>query len=102
MFGISGFAVLGMVWTFTLRSVRYLVLRKGGGEVSFVTYGPLGTNRIRTVPLRSVTGLERRDAARTFLPIKVKNIRWYFVLDVRGKYMNQELFDHVVNTRRKL
>lgn len=41
-------------WFYTLKSVRYLVLRKGGNAVSFVTYTPYGQNRIMDVPLNKV------------------------------------------------
>lgn len=87
---------------FTLRSVRFLVMRKGGGEVSFVTYGPFGTNRITTVPLRCISGLESRQTAQTYLPIKVKNINWFYILDVRGQYMKKDIFDQVINIKRNI
>lgn len=98
---LIGFGVLSICWLKTLRSVRYLIIRKGGNEVSFVTYGPLGTNRIKTVPLNCIQGMEDRTKATAYLPLKVKNINWFYVLDVRGEYRQKEIFDHVINVNRK-
>lgn len=69
--------------------------------MSFVTYGPLGKNRIQTVPLRYVTGIVNRETNQSYLPLKVKNITWFFVLDKRGEYVRKDLFDHYVNLNRK-
>lgn len=99
---ITGFVILGFVWMFTLRSVRYLVLRKGGDKVSFVTYGPLGTNRITDVPLNCVSATQSREAGASALPLKVKNVRFQFFLDKRGEYTNPLLFDHVINVKRRI
>lgn len=50
----SGYVVLAICWMYTLRSVRMLVLRKGGEKVSIVTYAPLGRNRTIDVSLEKV------------------------------------------------
>lgn len=98
----TGLVILGFVWTFTLRSVRYLVLKKGGKAVSFVTYGPFGTNRIVNVPLHCVSAVQSRDVGTSAIPIKVKNMRFHYLLDRQGEYTNPEIFDHVINVKRRL
>lgn len=95
-----GFGVLSICWLYTLRSVRYLILRKGGSTISFVSYGPLGTNRIRTVPIHCISGVETREASGSSLALKVKNISWFYLLDVRGEYRQAQIFDNLVNVRR--
>lgn len=90
-----------MCWVFTLRSVRYVILRKGGCRVAFVTYGPFGKNHIHDVPLNCVTAVQSRNLITGALPIKIKNKRFYFLLDIKGEYKNTELFDHVINVRRR-
>lgn len=94
--------MLGFVWMFTLRSVRYLILRKGGNKVAFVTYGPFGTNRIMDVPLNCVSAVQLRTQATSSLPIKVKNKPLYYMLDSRGIYTNGQIFDHFVNVKRNV
>lgn len=102
IFDISGFGILAFVWTFTLRNVRYLVMRKGGATVSFVTYGPFGTNRITDVPLRFVSAVQSRDIGASALPIKVRGKRFHYILDKQGEYTNPQLFDHVINVKRRI
>lgn len=87
---------------FTLRNVRFLILRKGGSKVSFVCYGPMGTNRITNVPLSCISAVQSRDAGASALPIKVQNKKFHFLLDKQGEYTNPQLFDHVINVKRRL
>ncbi|XP_031622193.1 transmembrane protein 223 [Contarinia nasturtii] len=99
---IFGLTILGFVWTTTVRSVRFLILRKGGSYVSFVTYGPFGKNRIMDVPLRFVSAVQSRNVGASALPIKVKGKTFHYLLDKQGQYTNPEIFDHVINVKRRL
>lgn len=85
-----------------MRSVRYLILRKGGDNVSFVTYTPFGQNRIMDVPLKCVSAQEARQSAKVQLPIKVKNRSLYYILDMRGEFLNTKMYDYSVGLKRKL
>ncbi|GAB0100728.1 Transmembrane protein 223 [Sergentomyia squamirostris] len=98
-----GWGILAMSWMYTLRSVRYLVLRKGGQNVSLVTYTPMGVgNRIMDVPLTCISAQESRGAARVHLPLKVKNRAFYYILDKKGTFPNEKLFDYTAGLRRNL
>ncbi|KAH8389705.1 transmembrane protein 223 [Drosophila serrata] len=99
---LIGYGILFAVWMFTLRSVRFLILRKGGQSVSFVTYGPFNRNRIMTVPLKCVSAEESRNMARVQLPIKVKGKTLYYVLDMRGEFRNPQLFDYTAGLKRRI
>ncbi|XP_014086149.1 transmembrane protein 223 [Bactrocera oleae] len=99
---LIGYGILCATWLFTLRSVRYLILRKGGKDVAFVTYGPFNRNRIMTVPLKCVSAQESRETARNQLPIKVKNRTLYYVLDMRGEFRNPQLFDYTAGLKRRV
>lgn len=87
---------------FTLRSVRFLILRKGGKDISFVTYGPFNKNRIMTVPLKCVSAQESREIAKTQLPLKVKNRSLFYILDMRGEFKNPKLFDYTAGLKRRI
>ncbi|XP_059613385.1 transmembrane protein 223 [Phlebotomus argentipes] len=101
-FGI-GWSVLAIGWMYTLRSVRFLVLRKGGQSVSLVTYTPFGiSNRIMTVPLNCISAVQSRQAARVNLPLKVKNKSFFYILDKRGTFTNSKLFDYTAGLKRNL
>ncbi|KAL7736282.1 hypothetical protein ACLKA6_002952 [Drosophila palustris] len=97
-----GYGILFAVWMFTLRSVRFLILRKGGKSVSFVTYGPFNRNRIMTVPLNCISAEESREMARVQLPIKVRDKALYYVLDMRGEFRNPQLFDYTAGLKRRI
>lgn len=97
---IIGYGILVISWMFTLRSVRYLVLRKGGTDVTVVTYGPFGRNRMLTVGLQDISCKEIRTAARSQLPIKIKNHYLHYILDMKGEFRNTALFDNTAGLRR--
>ena len=86
---------------FTLRSVRFLILRKGGRDVTFVTYSPFGQNRIMTVPLKSVSAQQPRELADSLLPLKVRNRSLFYVLDMRGEFKNAQLYDYSAGLHRR-
>ncbi|XP_068146482.1 transmembrane protein 223 [Drosophila tropicalis] len=99
---LIGYGILFAVWMFTLRSVRFLILRKGGRDVSFVTYGPFNRNRIMTVPLKCISAEESRELARVQLPIKVREKTLYYILDMRGEFRNPQLFDYTAGLKRRI
>ncbi|KAK4872680.1 hypothetical protein RN001_014709 [Aquatica leii] len=97
---IIGYGTLTIACLYTLRSVRYLVLRKGGSQVTFVTYTPIGPNRMMTVNLENVSCVESRGHARSQLPIKVRNHFLYYILDMKGEFKNSALFDYTAGLKR--
>ncbi|KAG5671007.1 hypothetical protein PVAND_001231 [Polypedilum vanderplanki] len=99
---LIGWAIISVGWLFTLRSVRYLVLRKGGKKVAFVCYTPFGKNRIMDVPLNCISAQESRTTAKTFLPIKIKDRSLFYILDMKGEFRNTKIFDNVICLKRKL
>ncbi|XP_065089940.1 transmembrane protein 223 [Ochlerotatus camptorhynchus] len=97
---VIGYGILFTSWMFTLRSIRFLILRKGGDKVSVVTYGPFGKNRIMEVPLNCISAHESREAARVTIPIKIKNRSFFYVVDKKGEFTNARLYDYTVGMRR--
>lgn len=87
---------------FTLHSVKYLILRKGGDSVTFVTYTPFGKNRMMTVNLKNISCQEMRRNARAQLPVKIKDRMFYYILDMKGEFKNTSLFDCTVGLKRIL
>ncbi|RVE53730.1 hypothetical protein evm_001622 [Chilo suppressalis] len=96
-----GCGSLAMIWMYTLKSVRYLILHKGGRHLSFVTYTPFGKNRIMKVPVENVCCKENRASATVQLPLKVKNTWMHYMLDMRGEFRNPMLFDSTAGLARK-
>lgn len=85
-----------------MKSVRYLVMLKNGKDVSIVTYTPFGKNRIIDVPLRCISAQESRQMAKVYLPLKIKNHKLFYLLDMKGEFKNTRLFDHTIALKRKL
>lgn len=83
-----------------MKSVRYLVLRKGGEELTLVTYAPFGKTRMLTVPLNRVSCKEMRSRATSSLPLKVKGHYLHYLLDMQGEFKNEVLFDHTAGLKR--
>uniref|UniRef100_A0A1B6CAU7 Transmembrane protein 223 n=1 Tax=Clastoptera arizonana TaxID=38151 RepID=A0A1B6CAU7_9HEMI len=99
---IIGFIFLAGSWFYTLRSVKYLILRKGGKDIAFVTFTPFGENRIMNVPLDKISALESRMNCRVTMPIKVQHKLFYYMLDMRGEFLNPKLFDFTAGLKRTL
>ncbi|XP_075978792.1 transmembrane protein 223 [Anticarsia gemmatalis] len=97
---VIGGGSLAMIWMYTLRSVRYLVLNKGGKHLTFITYSPFGKNRLMKVPLENVCCKETRTAAKVQLPLKIKNRWMHYMLDMRGEFKNGLLFDCTAGLKR--
>ncbi|XP_048854053.1 transmembrane protein 223 [Brienomyrus brachyistius] len=99
-----GGTIVGLGVLFSRRSVSRVVLHKGGGTVTVKTQSPFGVDMARhiTVPLSHVTCHAHRMESPSFIPLRVKGHRFYFLLDKDGKLNNNKLFDITVGAYRPL
>lgn len=100
LFFVLGNVVLGGAWLFSTRSVRYLVLQKGGRHLQILTYMPFVHHRVVRVPLDAVSCSYSRNELVSHLPLKVKGRWFYFILDRRGTFPNAKLFDCTAGMKR--
>ncbi|XP_053418229.1 transmembrane protein 223 [Nycticebus coucang] len=100
--GTIGALVLGAGFIFSLRSVRSVMLRAGGQQVTLTTHAPFGLGAHFTVPLNQVSCMAHRGEVPAMLPLKVKGRRFYFLLDKSGHFPNTKLFDNTVGAYRSL
>ncbi|XP_015983371.1 transmembrane protein 223 [Rousettus aegyptiacus] len=100
--GAIGVLVLGAGLLFSLRSVRSVMLRAGGKQVTLTTHAPFGLGAHFTVPLNQVSCMAHRGEVPAMLPLKVKGRRFYFLLDKTGYFPNTKLFDNTVGAYRNL
>ncbi|CAH1119764.1 unnamed protein product [Phaedon cochleariae] len=98
---LVGFGILSISWMYSLRSVKYLILRKGGQQVTIVTYTPTATNRMFTVDLGNLSCKDSRKVSQSHLAIKVKGHYLHYLLDMKGEFRNPKLFDHTAGIYRK-
>ncbi|XP_001367031.3 transmembrane protein 223 [Monodelphis domestica] len=97
-----GLLVLAAGLLFSRRSVRSVLLHRGGQQVTVTTHAPFGLGAQFTVPLRQVSCLAHRGEVPAVLPLKVRGRRFYFLLDKAGRFPNARLFDLTVGAYRGL
>nr|XP_061782343.1 transmembrane protein 223-like [Nerophis lumbriciformis] len=97
-----GAAIVGLGFLFCRRSVSRVVLHQGGRMVSVFTQSPLGMGRGRkiTVALSQVSCHAHRQESPSFIPLKVKGHKFYFLLDKDGTLNYPKLFDTTVGVYR--
>ncbi len=99
-----GAGIVGLGVLFCRRSVSQVVLHKGGRMVTVCTQSPLGADRGRrvTVPLSQVACHAHRHESPSFIPLRVKGHKFYFLLDKEGTVNNARLFDITVGAYRPI
>uniref|UniRef100_A0A4W5MRN5 Transmembrane protein 223 n=1 Tax=Hucho hucho TaxID=62062 RepID=A0A4W5MRN5_9TELE len=99
---VIGGGIMGLGALFCRRSVSQVILHKGGGMVTVSTQSPLGPNKGQriTVPLSQVACYAHRQESPTFIPLRVKYHKFYFLLDREGTLNNPKLFDVTVGAYR--
>ncbi|KAK5598426.1 hypothetical protein CRENBAI_011592 [Crenichthys baileyi] len=97
-----GAGIVGLGAVFCRRSVSKVVLHQGGRMVTVCTQSPLGSARGRTltVPLSQVACHAHRQESPSFIPLRIKGHRLYFLLDKEGTVNNTRLFDITVGAYR--
>lgn len=92
--------MVGLGVGFSRRCVRYLVLHRDGKTVSIVTYNhPLGKNVVHEVPINRISTRESRQTMAPYIPMKIKDRKFFYLLDRRGEFKNP-LFDNTVGLNR--
>ncbi|XP_078117733.1 transmembrane protein 223 [Sander vitreus] len=97
-----GAGIVGLGVLFCRRSVSQVVLHQGGRMVTVSTQSPLGPGRGRRiiVPLSQVACHAHRHESPSFIPLRVKGHKFYFLLDKEGTLNNARLFDITVGAYR--
>jgi len=91
--------ILG-VWILTVRTIKYIVLHKGGQLVTIVTYHPTKKFKKMTVPVAHINCQSGRVDAKSYVMIKIKDMKRQYVIDKTGTFINPELFDVTVGAAR--
>ncbi|XP_023272425.1 transmembrane protein 223 [Seriola lalandi dorsalis] len=97
-----GAGIVGLGILFCRRSVSQVVLHQGGRMVTVCTQSPLGPSRGQriTVPLSEVACHAHRHESPSFIPLRVKGHKFYYLLDKEGTLNNARLFDITVGAYR--
>ncbi|KAG8183172.1 hypothetical protein JTE90_013691 [Oedothorax gibbosus] len=81
------------------RIVKELTLHRGGKLVSITTYAPLGRTNHFQVPLQQMNCTMSRSQAKSYVPIKIKNKWFYYLMDCKGQFHQPQLFDLSVGAK---
>lgn len=84
------------LYIFNRRIIKYIVLHKGGKDVSIVTNNLFKNVDTITVPLEKVKTTMARDQIKNFLPLKIQGKMFFYLVDGKGKFFNEQLFDYTV------
>uniref|UniRef100_A0A3B4AM70 Transmembrane protein 223 n=2 Tax=Periophthalmus magnuspinnatus TaxID=409849 RepID=A0A3B4AM70_9GOBI len=97
-----GAGIVGLGFVFCRRSVNQVILHQGGKIVTICTQSPLGPGNGRkiTVPLSQVACYAHRQESSSFIPLRVKGHKFYFLMDKEGTVTNAKLFDITVGAYR--
>ncbi|XP_011170789.2 transmembrane protein 223 [Solenopsis invicta] len=96
MFVFSIFAgplVFLAIYAACARSIKYIILNKGGKTLSIVTYHLQKKKSTFTVPIGMAKCTSSRQSPGV-LPVKVQNTSFYYLVDKQGTFINPQLFDH--------
>ncbi|XP_051155827.1 transmembrane protein 223 [Leptopilina boulardi] len=86
---------------FASRTVRRIILHKGGNRVTIVTYNVIPSRQIFTESLENMSCNGSRGI-RSTLPLVIKGKRFYYFIDTDGDVLNEDLFDFTVGVKREL
>lgn len=97
-----GAGIVGLGFLFCRRSVNKVILHQGGKMVTVCTQSPLGSGKgyKMTVPLSQVACFAHRQESSSFIPLRVKGHKFYFLMDKEGTVTNAKLFDVTVGAYR--
>lgn len=100
-FLIVGCSIFFYSVIYPMRSVSCLTLLRGGKRLGVTTYSYLGRTRYFAVPLDDVSCKRSRIASPTYVAMKLRGHRMYYLLDSRdGQFHQPELFDYVIGLNR--
>jgi len=85
------------------KSVRYIIIRKGGQKVRLTCYSVLGMKnkyRHHDLTLDLVSCQAARNSLSGHIPVKVRGKLMYYLVDPKGHFYHPSLFDQTVGVFR--
>ncbi|XP_076637826.1 transmembrane protein 223 [Colletes latitarsis] len=78
------------------RFIKYIILNKGGKNVSLITYHLFKKEALLTLPVSMVKSCMSRQEAVQYLPLKVCDKLFFYLMDLEGTLLNEKLFDNTI------
>ncbi|XP_063991766.1 transmembrane protein 223 [Diachasmimorpha longicaudata] len=89
-----------LIWIFIRKSLKYIILNKGGTSATLVTYHPFKESIAKVVPLEDLIVKKDRNDVGTFISLRVKGTRFFHLIDKQGTFVNPDLYDLTVGLDR--
>lgn len=96
--GLIGPLICWALYLSASRCIKYIILHKGGQEVSIITYHLYKKQVVLKIPLNEVQSTVARKDMKTYLPMKIKGKKFFYLLDSTGTILNGRLFDNTIGT----
>ncbi|XP_018402605.1 PREDICTED: transmembrane protein 223 [Cyphomyrmex costatus] len=84
------------IYTYAIcaRSIKYIILNKGGKTLSIITNHVLKKKSKLNLPVGMVKcTADRRDNRGIYLPLKIENRSFYYLVNKSGTFLNLKLFE---------
>ncbi|XP_015120003.1 transmembrane protein 223 [Diachasma alloeum] len=85
-----------LIWMYTCRSLKYIILNKGGTSATLVTYHPIKGSASKVVPLEDILIKSDRNDVGHFISLKLRGTGMYHLIDKDGIFVNPDLYDLTV------
>jgi len=93
---VAGPLMFLFVYATCARSVKYIILNKGGKTLSITTYQMQKKKSSINIPIGMAKCTSHRTEEGLHVSLKVKNKSLYYLVDKSGTFVNPKLFDHVM------
>ncbi|XP_032675025.1 transmembrane protein 223 [Odontomachus brunneus] len=91
--GPSAFVVISVLCR---RTVRYIILHKGGKIVTLTTSNLWNKDCNMQVPISMIRCVNQRSDGTSVVSLKLKHKSFHYLLETKGTFLNPELFDHTL------
>lgn len=89
-----------IVWMLCARSVKYIILNKGGQKVTLVTYNINKKAAKKCLPVAHVkTTISRREMV-NYMPLKILGEKFFYIIDRNGRFYHDVLFDNTIGMNK--
>ncbi|KOC60284.1 Transmembrane protein 223, partial [Habropoda laboriosa] len=89
-----------LLYALNHRFVKYIILHKGGQNVSVITNHLYKRHNTFKLPVDEVKTVVARSQMINYLPLKIRGKKFYYIVDSDGKFLNGHLFDYTIGTKK--
>ncbi|XP_036139399.1 transmembrane protein 223 isoform X2 [Monomorium pharaonis] len=85
-----------LIYAICARSIKYIILNKGGETLTIVTYHFRKKKSTLNLPVGMVKCRANRTSTGVTLPLKILDKSFFYLVDKQGTFVNPKLFDYAL------